>query len=366
MDDDARPGSWLAEELMSYPVALWQARQIEAEYVEGGDGQLAARRFMDHELRQLTGWPRAEEYALLAGEYARAGREEDAALLWRIARTDALGREAAARWNSRYAGRPRTLRQGLAYGFRKLGWIDFDPSGPLRGIDGSEYEPGVTCGGLAEEPVLVITSRGMAEMLLGWDSYGQMRDWLASRGTTGSAELTWPAPARTSRTGREEIVLARLASHPAEIPVLGGGLTPSAFTADTRYDLYAAICSAAARDGYCTRGAIAAELTRRVAGVPPWALSAYGGPDAPGSHLYLRRLADTYVSGSEAAGAAVGIRREDEHGRAPDHAGSGQARGQWRHDAAVSGRRQAARQAEPPLLRPGDAPQPGSGPVLRM
>jgi hypothetical protein len=365
MDDDAQPGSWLADELMLYPVALWQARQIEAGYRGDENGQLAARRFLDRELRELAGWPRGEEYALLAGEYARAGREEDAALLRRIARTGAPAREAAARWNNRYAGRPRTLRQGLASRFRRLGWIDLDPSGPLRGIDGSEYEPGVTCGGLAEEPVLVITSRGMTEMLLGWESYGQMRDWLASRGTTGSAELTWPAPARASRTGQEEIVLARLASHPAEIPVLSSGLVPSAFTADTRYDLYTAIRSAAARAGYCTREAVAAELTRQVAGVPPWALSAYGGQGAPGAHLYLRRLAGTCVTGSEAAGAAAGIRREDKRG-ATGHAGPAQARGQRQRGAAISGRRQAARQAGPQLLRPGDAPQPGSGPVPQM
>jgi len=362
MDDDAQSGSWLADELMSYPVALWQARQIEAGYGEGGDGQLAARRFLDRELRKLTGWPRSEEYALLAGEYARAGREEDAALLWRIARTGVLARKAAAQWSNRYAGRPRTLRQGLAYGFRSLGWIDFDPSGPLRGIDGSKYEPGMTCGGLAEEPVLVITSRGMAEMLLGWDSYGQMRDWLASRGTTGSAGLAWPGPARTSRTGQEEIVLARLASHPAEIPVLGSGLDPSAFTADTRYDLYTAIRSAAARGGYCTREAIAAELTRQVAGVPSWTLSVYGGPGASEAHLYLRRLADTDVSGSEAADAAAGIRREDMSCRAAGHAGPGQPGRQSLRGAAIGGRQQAGLQ----LLRPGDAPRPGSGPVPRM
>jgi hypothetical protein len=171
--------------------------------------------------------------------------------------------------------------------------------------------PGVTWNGGDQEPVLLLTTRGMKELITGWDSYAQMRGWLASRGTTGSADLEWPGPAAGTRAAAEERVLIRLVTDPQDTPLVARGLGPSAFTSDVRYDLYLAALSAAADPELYTPAAVSEGLVRRVAGLPSSALGAYGGPGAPSAWQYLRRLAATYVTRDEALSAADMIRAED-------------------------------------------------------
>ena len=101
-------------------------------------------------------------------------------------------------WKQRYASRARTPGQEHARQYVDGGLVVFDPAGPYPGIDGSAYHPG----GLDEDkgfpaplPVLLVASRGMTEMLVGWASWQQMLGWVASRGTTGTGELQAPPAA---------------------------------------------------------------------------------------------------------------------------------------------------------------------------
>src|ERR1700722_804987 len=75
-----------------------------------------------------------------------------------------------ALWKRRYSSRAPTLRQEHARRYVDGGLVVFDPAGPYPGVDGSTYHPG----GLDEDkglpaalPVVVVASRGMAEILVG-------------------------------------------------------------------------------------------------------------------------------------------------------------------------------------------------------
>src|SRR5258708_30584837 len=122
-----------------------------------------------------------------------------------------------ALWKRRYSSRARTLRQEHARQYVDGGLVILDPEGPYPGIDGSTYHPG----GLDEDkgfpaalPVVLVASRGMAEMLVGWANWHQMLGWIASRGTTGTDELETLPAAVSGRCVREDAVLAyALRSH---------------------------------------------------------------------------------------------------------------------------------------------------------
>jgi hypothetical protein len=353
---------------MMYPVALWQAREVFDKRGGGEDGSLAARRELDSVLRALTGWPSGADYARIARHYAAAGREEDAALLRQVAGTDGLVAEAKTRWNQRYDHRPPSVGEKLARQLRVGGFIDFDPAGPYHGTDGALYGPGMLGNGLPETPVVVISSRGMSELVADWPSYADMSIWVASRGTTGSGELTPPPVPYPPRAWREEALLARLVSSPRDASRLAEGLSADTFTTDVRFDIYAAVISLARQGRGYTPERITAEIARQLTWVPDHALSHYGGPGAPWAHAFLARLADTVVSHKEAADAAAELRHEDERDRARVHAArSGPA-------PELSGiREMAARQrstrpdASAPQLRPPDPPQdPGVGREPRM
>jgi hypothetical protein len=65
------------------------------------------------------------------------------------------------------------------------------------------------------------------------------------------------------------------------------------FTADARYDIYAAIITVASTGRRWNAEHVAAELGRRMDWVPEWALPRHGGQGTPWPQAYLRRLADT-------------------------------------------------------------------------
>jgi hypothetical protein len=205
----------------------------------------------------MTGWPRTQDYQSLASDYASIGLTQIGDLLSGVAAARQLLAQADARWQQRYAERPGTFRQQHARQFLRAGLISTDPAGPYPGTDGATYHPGV----------------------------------------------------------QEELVLVSMLTDPASIPAVSCCLPPSAFTSDTRYDLYAAILAVTGRGQRCDRDLAAAELTRRAAWIPRHALHAYGGPELPWAHAYLHRLDATPVT-REAARQAVTALREEDHAAA--------------------------------------------------
>jgi hypothetical protein len=349
--------------LRSDAVILMLARKT----VEDGDGSaaahIAARRELDREVRELLPWPSGEDYARAAADCERMGRADDAALLRRMAATDTLIAAAKAEWNTRYDVRPSTPAREMIEEMRREGVIDFDPAGPYLGVDGASYEPGALTVGGRQDPILVITGRGTAELITDWPSFHAMADWVASRGTTASGPLTPPAATRDCRAWEEDQVLARLVTSPREAPQLTAGLTPDTFTTDVRYDVYQAIAGVASRGGYYAPEQLAAELRIRMAAVPAYALVNYGGATGLFARAYLARLASTEVSGDVASAIASALVREDAHHRARP------ARGAARAPAPAAGedpRRGQALAAQPPLQQPRPQPAPSPAAVHRL
>jgi hypothetical protein len=308
-----QPVSWLAREMLTEPTLVRRAQQVYQEHGGGDDGYLAVRRFLDVELRLMTSWPRTEDYQGLASDYASIGLAQIGDLLSGAATAGQLLAQADTRWRQRYAERPGTFRQQHARQFLRVGLISTDPAGPYPGIDGAAYHPGVLDEdkGVPAIPAVLIRTRAMTEMITGWASYQEMAAWIASRGTTGSGELAALGAAARARCVQEELVLAYMLGDPASIPVISSGLAPTAFTSDTRYDLYAAILAVADREQRCDRDSAAAELTRRAVWIPRHALGAYGGPDLPWAHAYLHRLDATPVTRDTARRAVAALREED-------------------------------------------------------
>lgn len=329
--------------------------------VEEGDGspaaQIAARRDLDREMRDLLPWPSGEDYARAAADYERMGRPADAALLRRMAATDTLIAAGKVMWNTRYDARPAAPAEEMIDAMRQAGIIDFDPAGPYMGVDGAAYEPGAFTLGGKQEPVLVITARGAAELVTGWPGFDAMAAWVASRGTTASGPLTPPPAGPDCRAWEEDQVLARLVTSPREAPLLTSTLTPDTFTTDVRYDLYQAIVALASRGGYYAPEQLAAELGMRMAAVPSYALVNYGGATGLFAYAYLARLASTEVTSETATATASALVQEDARYRAR----SAQTPARAQAPAAAGGevRQGQALAAPTPLRQP--LPQPGPG-----
>jgi hypothetical protein len=153
--------------LRSDAVTLMVARRAMEEHGGGLDGDLAARRVLDAELRASRGWPTEADYLTAAADYDRAGHLKDAEFLRRVAGTDRAIEAARTWWNLRYQDRPGTPADDLIASIRQGSLIEFDPAGPYLGTDGASYEPGVLPVGTALEPVAVVSGRGGSELITG-------------------------------------------------------------------------------------------------------------------------------------------------------------------------------------------------------
>ena len=319
MPESHLPQSWLAGEVLMDPFLLREARAAYADRGGGAGGYLAARRLLDQRLRAMVHWPRARDYADLADDLAAAGRDDDAILLRRVAATRALLTEAQTRWNTRYDRRAETARDRDVRRLIQGSLIDIDPDAPYPGVDGSLYWPGYTSLHAGDQlPVIMVSGRGLRELITGFDGHPAAERWLRSRGPTATGPLTPPDVPALPRAVLEEHILARMLQAPATIPAAMTTLPPATFTTDARYDIYAAITTLARRGGSWDTGDVAAELARRADWIPGWALSHNGGHGTPWTVLYLRRLAVTDPISyavpqllAEDAGAHVTARGQD-------------------------------------------------------
>lgn len=346
--------------LRSDATVLMLARRALDAAGGGPAGAVAARRELDSELREMAGWPRGSDYARAADACTAAGRYADAALLRSAVGADDLLARARTGWNTRYDARPSSPVTEMTYAMRGAGIIDFDPAGPYLGTDGAAYEPGACAKAGRTEPVLVITGRGGAEFLAGWPGFDAMAAWVAGRGTTASGPLAPPPATGNCRAWAEDQVLARLVTSPRDVPRLSAGLPADTFTTDIRYDAYQAILTLSRRgSGHYTPGQVTAELTARMAALPPHATASYG---ASGTlpRAYLARLAATEVTAEAAASTAAALAAEDARYRTRPAPGPRQAQ----FPAVAPGRqsRQAQAPSAGPHLPP-PRPLPGPAPV---
>jgi hypothetical protein len=366
--------SWLTRLLAGDPGVLRRAAELVGQLGGGDDAYLAVRRMLDDHLREVTGWPRAADYGVAAHEL---GDSEHARLLWKIAGTGRLLAEAGRRWEQRYAGRGVTKRERIAGQLCAAEEIDYDPDGPVRGIDGAWYAPGFVedhaARGWRSGFVVVVYSATMAELVTGFTGYEAQRRWVADRGPTAVGQLTTPevGGAPTPRLVGEELILARLLAVPGELADLSRSLRPDSFTADGRYLIYAAITAQASAGARWYADEVAEELARRVAWLPGRVQQGFGGSGAPWLQAYLRRLDQTPAGAVQAARAVQGLSLEDQRARQRrEHMTSGPLRtipGQVPDTTASPG---PAAAPVIPLPRqrppgPGSGPGPG-GPVPRL
>ena len=291
MTEEPVPRSWLTSEVLLDPFLFRDAAAALAAG-SGQDGELAARRLVDDRLTRMVHWPRGLDYAQIADDLAALGRDDDAALLCRLAGTDGLLLEAQARWNTRYDSRAETSAEREARLLIDAGLIDFDPAGPYPGIDGSLYWPGYTSleYGPVQAPVVAVAGRGLRELVTGFDNDAAVQRWLHDRGPMASGPLEAPDVSALPRAMAEEHILARLLRRHDDMRALAARVPPATFTADARYDIYAAIITVASRGQPWDARHVDAELGNRINWVPSWALPRYGGHSAPWAHAYLHRL----------------------------------------------------------------------------
>ncbi|MGA2830221.1 MAG: DnaB-like helicase N-terminal domain-containing protein [Streptosporangiaceae bacterium] len=372
MGEERAPASWLTGEVRMDPFLLRDAHRVFADRGGGEDGYLAARRLLDERLRQMVHWPTGREYALLADDLAAEGRQDDAALLRQIAATDHLLTEAQTRWNARYATRAQTAGERDTRRLIDAGLIDFDPDGPYRGIDGSDYWPGYTSleTGHQQVPVVLVAGRGLWQLVTGFDDQAAVARWLHDRGPMASGPLTPPEVPTLPRAVLEEHILARMLCRPGDLPAAMTSLPPTTFTADARYDIYAAILTVASSGQPWDLQHVAAELGHRMDWVPDWTLPRHGGQGAPWAQTYLRRLASTeplsYAVSRLIADDTQAQLRRGERGAAPQRPA-----GRVRHSPMMPGddrpRHRSCIQAETTAQtwRPPHGPGP-AGPAPRL
>jgi len=226
-----------------------------------------------------------------------------------------MSQPGGSEWRRRYAERATTLRELRARQAVEAGDIDWDPAAPYGpGIDGALYTPGWIEGSTGQpgRAVLLIRTRAMMELISGWVSYRQMQDWLASRGNTGTGQLTVPPAAQRARCVAEETVLAHMLEHREDAIAIAGYLPPWTWTSDVRHDLAAAVLRVAeTASRHAGPQRVTAALQERAASIPASQLRAYGGSSLRWALVYLARLDETPVTVDAARVAATALRTED-------------------------------------------------------
>ena len=231
-----------------------------------------------------------------------------------IAATGGQPPDGGTPWRRRYALRAPTLRDQHAKRYVDGGLVVLDPDGPYPGVDGSCYHPG----GLDENkgfpplPVVLVASRGMAEVLAGWGNFREMLGWVAGRGTTGTGELEKTPAAASARCVLEDTILAYALGRPADLAAVATYLPADTFTSDVRYDVYAAMLEVVHSGQRASPDRVAVALAERAAAIPSrhWQ-DHYGGRGLPWAQAYLRRLVQTLVAAEDARSAAASLRSED-------------------------------------------------------
>lgn len=289
------------------------ARHVYEKVGGGSAGAMAARQYMDTQLRAKAPWPSTSLYTQLAEDFGQLGQTWTSEFLRSLADAGKSLEEARSAWEARYEARgPMAVDQLVAALRRDDDLVSWDPGGPYLGIDGARYEPGSICLEHTDEPVVIIEGRGGREVITGWAGFGEMQNWIAGRGTGGSRGLVAPPVGTLSRTWLEDTVLAYIINHPLDTRDALRSLEPDAMTTDVRYEVLDAVRRLAGRgSGSYSPETVRAEARSRLSYVPAEGLARYGGPGGPFIRAYVSRLAETPVLSSDFRSAVQTLREED-------------------------------------------------------
>jgi hypothetical protein len=356
MNDDPDPRgrlcrSSLTPELLDDYV-LTGIMEDEADVQRGRHERLALRQRLDRAMRDRLGWPREQDYGLIADDLERLGWLTHAATLRDLTGTDQLIGQAAEQWTRRYWCRGETvpeLEMDRKLAMDSTSLADADP---VPGIDGATYQRGYvdTEGG---GHFVIVRGRGLAELIEFGDDEQTCDQWVASRGALATGPLHPPAALQNSRTWQEEQLLAAMLCDPGTLARYRDDVPLDSFTADSRYEIYFALLQMADISQRWHRLQDGNWLNARQGHIPAGELGMYGGDGMPWVRIYLDRLSETIVTPADAAIAARIIVRQDECFREHDVV----------RDRGVSGAFPA------PVNQPGTSPGLSSGspclPVVR-
>jgi len=378
-DDDDILGPYCRSELtrhVLYDPGLFAAlsERDGAERGAGAGERLALRLWLDRAIRQAADWPSERDYAQIADDLEGLGCLEPAAALRQLAGTDELVDQARRRWRDRYVYRGRTTAELELEKLTEQGAVEFDDRDPVPGIDGASYQRGYIPGGAHAGHVVIVRGRGQHELIAFGDDEPGCEQWLATRGPLASAPFEHPPAARNSRLAHEERLLAAMLADAASLARHRERFPADTFTADGRYEIYAAMTALSASGQRWYPSQVAGQALAHRDRLPAGALAVFGGDTMPWLRNYLERLTATTVSAASAESAALVILAEDAWFRrgceAALHSGYGAGRTAPRCQPASdpgqcgTGRASPAAMATPPQPPPGpDAP---AGPALRM
>jgi hypothetical protein len=296
---------------------LNQARRIHG----AGDEHacLRARRFLDQALQARNEyWPEHLTYEQAAVRLYAAGRHQHAQLVRDLTGITPRLADAAERWLHRYTGRAETAGQRedrLAVASAGASWDE-----PYAGIDGMLYSPGTCRFWRHDVPVVLAHGRGALELISGFETVSEARRWVRDdRCAADLRPLAPPPGVWESRIVQEEHILSALLRRPGELSEVAEWLPATAFTADARYEIFAAIYASrhTVRDSIADEfggpgiDVITSDVLRRLAWSPDWDNPRLGGPGTPLANVYLHRLASTDITAGTAARAARRLAAED-------------------------------------------------------
>lgn len=297
-----RSGDWLASWVAAREEQAATTMRLIAAGGRSNDSCLHARQFLEQSLGTDRGSP------LTGADYQRAASLLDASGKTQLgAAMDALAsvswelEAATAGWHERYAARPHTQPERIAAGqIRNGDVVESGHAGP--GIDGAHYSRAYYP--RSGKPAIVITTSAMTEEIVNFANTRDAATWLALRssGTTGQLPTTMTGP--TSRTVREEELLAFLVREPGQGAALAATAGPATFTTHLRAELFAAVRWATATGGTPGYSVIADAYGRRLLRAPADAAGDIGWPNATRAMAYLDRLVVTPVTESQATAAA--------------------------------------------------------------
>lgn len=345
------PGDWLASWVAGREAQAATAMRLIAAGGRSNDSCLHARQFLEQSLGPdrkgpLTG----ADYQQAAGLLDRRGNTQLGAAMDALASVSWELEAATAGWHKRYAARLQTQPERIAADQIRNG--DVVESGHAGlGIDGAHYSRAYYP--RSGKPAIVITTSAMTEEIVNFANTRDAAAWLASRsaGTTGPLPTSLIGP--TSRTAREEELLAFLVREPGRGAALAGTAGPATFTTHLRAELFAALRWATATGGTPGYSVIAEAYGRRLLRAPADAAGDIGWPNATRAMAYLDRLVVTPVTESQATAAAGMLAAVDGAASQSRRQMSPAALPGQRTPAVTSAPRESRLLQQPPALVPG-------------
>jgi hypothetical protein len=295
-------GTWLMSQSLAHPDKLATAMRLIAADGRSNDSCLHARQFLEHALGAARQRPLSSaDYRHAANLLDSGGHAVLGAVMESLASVDGELHAAAPAWLRRYAARPQTQPERAADEQLRSGSVA-ESGYAGQGIDGAHYARAYYP--RSGRPAVVITTSAMTEEIVNFANTADAAAWLASRSAGIAGPLPTSASGPSSRTAREEELLAFLVRDPGSAARLAAMAGPATFTTHLRAELFTALRWTTRVGGTPGYSVIAEAYGRRLLRAPADAATDIGWPNATRAMTYLNRLASTPVTESQATAAA--------------------------------------------------------------